>query len=137
MRKLILTFLLAVSGLFIYAQSVAEGIYWTPDKKGQIEIYEQNGKLHARSVCCNEDKLDKNNPNPALRDRSTIGIDVMNNFKRRRNNFYTGGRIYNPENGKTYRARLWVLNGGKQIKVKGYIGSPMLGRTVVCERANS
>jgi uncharacterized protein (DUF2147 family) len=136
MHKLLLTFLACGLAFATWAQSAVEGVYWTPDKKGKIEVYEQNGKLHARSICCNENKLDENNPNPDLRDRSTIGIDVLNNMKRRRGNYYTGGQLYNPETGKTYKARMWVIDNGEKIKVKGYIGSPILGRTVVCERAS-
>lgn len=119
-----------------FAQNV-EGVYWTPDKKGKIEIYEQNGELLARSVCCDTSKKDNRNPNPELRDRSRIGINVMNGFKMKKRDYYTNGRIYNPNNGKTYRARMWVLNGGDKIKVKGFIGSPILGKTIVCERVDS
>ncbi|MEM8523670.1 MAG: DUF2147 domain-containing protein [Bacteroidota bacterium] len=117
------------------AQNSVEGIYWTPGKKGKIELYEQNGKICAKSVCCNNDKKDVNNPDPELRDRSTVGIEVMSGFQKRGKKTYTNGRIYNPKDGRTYRAKMWVV--GDKIKVRGYVGSPILGRTVVCERAAS
>lgn len=135
-RFICLIYLLLFATFGLTAQNV-EGVYWTPDKKGKIEIYEQNGELMARSVCCDASKKDSKNPNPNLRDRSRIGINVMNGFKLKKKNYYTSGRIYNPNNGKTYRARMWVLNGGDKIKVKGFIGSPILGKTIICERVQS
>lgn len=132
-KTILLIVLLFVIHLGLTAQSSVEGIYWTPDQKGQIELYERNGVVYGRSVCCNEDKKDVNNPDPTLRDRSMVGIEVMSGFKKRGKKTYVNGRIYNPKDGKTYRAKMWIV--GDKIKVRGYIGSPMLGKTIVCERA--
>jgi uncharacterized protein (DUF2147 family) len=42
---------------------------------------------------------------------------------------WEGGKILDPENGKTYSLRLTPIEGGKKLEVRGYIGAPMLGRT--------
>jgi uncharacterized protein (DUF2147 family) len=42
---------------------------------------------------------------------------------------WEGGKILDPENGKNYSLRLTPIDGGKKLEVRGYIGSPMLGRT--------
>ncbi len=42
---------------------------------------------------------------------------------------YDGGQILDPNNGKIYRSKLSVTDGGKKLNVRGYIGIPMLGRT--------
>lgn len=42
---------------------------------------------------------------------------------------WEGGKILDPENGKNYSLRLTPTDGGKKLEVRGYIGSPLLGRT--------
>jgi uncharacterized protein (DUF2147 family) len=42
---------------------------------------------------------------------------------------WQGGKILDPENGKNYSLRLTPIEGGKKLEVRGYIGSPLLGRT--------
>jgi len=42
---------------------------------------------------------------------------------------WEGGTILDPNNGKTYRSQLRVVDGGKKIEVRGYIGIPLLGRS--------
>ena len=39
------------------------------------------------------------------------------------------GEILDPNNGKTYRVRLRLVDGGGKLDVRGYIGTPLLGRT--------
>jgi len=40
---------------------------------------------------------------------------------------YKGGRILDPENGKTYKCRIKLVDD--VLEVRGYIGIPALGRT--------
>ena len=47
---------------------------------------------------------------------------------------YSGGQILDPDNGKVYKSKLKLVDGGKKLNVRGYIGIPMLGRTQVWER---
>ena len=42
---------------------------------------------------------------------------------------YTGGQILDPAKGSSYKLRLKPIEGGKKLEVRGYIGSPMFGRT--------
>jgi uncharacterized protein (DUF2147 family) len=44
-------------------------------------------------------------------------------------NEYTGGRLMDPENGKTYRGKVRLIDGGKKLDVRGFIGFSLLGRT--------
>ncbi len=47
---------------------------------------------------------------------------------------YNGGDILDPNNGKVYRSKMTLTDGGAKLKVRGYIGMPMLGRTQVWVR---
>jgi uncharacterized protein (DUF2147 family) len=42
---------------------------------------------------------------------------------------WTGGTILDPDNGTVYKVKLTLIEGGKKLEVRGYIGVPMLGRT--------
>ncbi len=42
---------------------------------------------------------------------------------------YEGGRILDPQNGKVYRSRMRVVDGGERLEVRGYVGAPLFGRT--------
>ena len=50
------------------------------------------------------------------------------------NGAWKGGRTYDPENGKTYRSSM-KLGGDGSLRVRGYIGIPLLGRTEIWVRA--
>lgn len=42
---------------------------------------------------------------------------------------YAGGQILDPDNGNVYSSNIRVIDGGKKLSVRGYIGMPMLGRS--------
>ena len=42
---------------------------------------------------------------------------------------FDGGDILDPNNGKVYRVRLKPIDNGAKLEVRGYIGTPLLGRT--------
>lgn len=42
---------------------------------------------------------------------------------------WSGGEILDPENGKTYRAKMKLIDGGAKLVVRGYIGISLLGRS--------
>ncbi len=42
---------------------------------------------------------------------------------------WTGGTVLDPANGKTYKCKIAVEDGGKKLKVRGYVGLSLLGRT--------
>lgn len=67
-----------------------------------------------------ETAVDENNPDEALRDRPVLGLTMLSAFERRRND-WRGGRIYDPEEGKSYGSRLKRLESGA-LQVKGCIG---------------
>ncbi len=41
---------------------------------------------------------------------------------------WDGGRIYNPEDGETYRSTM-TLDGNGTLRVRGYVGAPIFGRS--------
>lgn len=62
---------------------------------------------------------DVNNPDPAQRSRPVIGLPILTGFKPDAQGL-TGGRIYDPNSGRTYRSML-RLNPDGSLKVSGCI----------------
>jgi len=62
------------------------------------------------------------------KDQPIIGMTIIAGMTGSGND-YAGGRILDPENGKTYKSKMTLLDGGKKLEVRGYIGVPMLGRS--------
>jgi uncharacterized protein (DUF2147 family) len=60
-------------------------------------------------------KTDKDNPNPALRNRPLIGLALLNGLRPAGANRWEG-RIYNPDDGRTYDARMRLDGGAMLIK---------------------
>jgi uncharacterized protein (DUF2147 family) len=44
---------------------------------------------------------------------------------------WDGGEILDPNKGKIYKSRITLIDGGKKLEMRGYIGAPLLGRTQV------
>jgi uncharacterized protein (DUF2147 family) len=72
---------------------------------------------------------DDENPHPELRARELLGLKIVWGFEQHRQGEWRGGRAYDPENGRTYRARLRLEDEGRSLALRGYVGTPMLGRT--------
>jgi uncharacterized protein (DUF2147 family) len=64
--------------------------------------------------------LDKNNPDPALRNRPILGLTLFRNFKDGGNE-WTGGTLYDPRAGKEYKGTLVRLANGN-LKLTGCWG---------------
>ena len=63
---------------------------------------------------------DVNNPNAALKSRPMVGMTFLTGFKPAGSGRWTGGKIYNPEDGKTYNSKL-SLNPNGTLKVEGCV----------------
>lgn len=63
-----------------------------------------------------------------------IGLQFMWGFKEQKPGVWTGGHILDPANGKVYKSKLSLAQQGGELKVRGYIGISLLGRTQTWER---
>jgi uncharacterized protein (DUF2147 family) len=107
---------------------------WLTQGEGVIEIYlAASGKVEGRIVGHGSGPLDENNPDPALRSRPLNGAVILQGFRYAGDSKWTDGTIYNPLNGKTYRCNMELKNADT-LSVHGYIGVPILGRSVLWTR---
>jgi uncharacterized protein (DUF2147 family) len=69
----------------------------------------------------------------ARKDQLILGMTIVDGMKKAGDG-WDGGHILDPENGKIYRCKMHVENGGQQLEVRGYIGISLLGRSQTWNR---
>ena len=107
------------------------GIYWSPKKDAKIEIFLKDQHYFGKFIWAATPRKDINNPTKSLQSRDILGLEFLTSFSYD-DEIYKGGEIYDPETGKTYSCKM-SLEGNK-LKVRGYIGISMFGRTEYFER---
>lgn len=65
------------------------------------------------------------------RDQPVQGMQIIRGMRKSedRDNLWEGGTILDPGNGKVYRSQMRVIDGGKRLEVRGFVGTPLLGRS--------
>jgi len=112
------------------------GIWLTSAEDGYIQIFESGGHYHGKIVGAPdpEPRKDVHNPDPAERDESLLGKRILNGFTYD-DGQWSGGTIYDPDEGKTYDAKMW-LEDADTLKLRGFVGISWLGRTETWTRAD-
>lgn len=67
----------------------------------------------------------------SLQNKPIVGMTVMHDVKPSKDNQleWVDGNILDPSNGKTYHCNLKLLENGQKLRVRGFIGLPLFGRT--------
>jgi uncharacterized protein (DUF2147 family) len=110
----------------------------TGKAKSIVEIYEKSGKIygkvieileeeHRKKVCSNCSGEDKNKP--------ILGMIVIKGLTKEGNQ-YARGKILDPKNGKLYKCYI-TLESKDKLKVRGFIGISLFGRTQYWYRVKS
>lgn len=90
------------------------GRYWLPGRVGQMEIFERDGRYFGRVVEAREPgRRDTSHPDPALRDRPVVGLEVLSGFRYERRR-WVGGKVYDPRTGHSHEASLWFEAGDRR-----------------------
>jgi len=116
-----------------------EGLWYNDIKSAKILITKSNGKFNGKVVWLKEPlkngkpKVDELNADEKLRTRPRLGLMVLEGFVKDGDNKYTDGKIYDPNNGKTYSCN--ITYKGKELAIRGYIGISLFGRTTTWTRA--
>jgi Uncharacterized protein conserved in bacteria (DUF2147) len=112
-----------------FGVGVASPLGQWKNEDATFEVFENEGKLSGRIVDLKEPlregkpKVDIHNSDPSKRSRPIMGMVFMYGF----------GTIYDPKSGNTYSCTM-ELDGPDKLKVRGYIGISLIGRTDVWTR---
>jgi len=114
---------------------------WSPlDRSGKpvglVAIYEKNGQYYGRiepltptddrSARCTHCRGDR-------KDQPMDGLVLMRHLHYR-DGKYVGGDILDPRTGRIYGCELHLIDGGRKLVMRGYLGIPMLGMSQVWQR---
>jgi len=111
--------------------------------KALVRISEANGEYSGKIEKLfrgpDEDQNPKCDKCPdARRDQPIIGMTILSGMKPEDGSAgeYGGGQILDPTEGKIYKSKMTLADGGARLDVRGYIGVPLLGRTQTWVRAD-
>lgn len=138
-----LVFCLLISHAFAQEAQKIAGIWFNDSKTSKIEVEEENGKFTGTVIYINPEKYvngepekDHQNPDVKLRSRSRLGLQILSGLKYNDSDReWQGGRIYDPDNGKTYDCYAWFDKDANTLYLKGYVvGIKWLGRSTTWTR---
>lgn len=79
-------------------------------------------------------KKDVKNPDPNKRNTPSNQVKMLYHFRYdAKENKWVDGEIYDPVHGKYYKSKMWFEKDGL-LHVRGYIGTPALGRTMTWKK---
>ena len=102
----------------------------TKQPKSLIRIVEAGGIFSGKVERILTDKADAkcDKCTDERKDKPVQGMTIITGMKKE-GDAWGGGEILDPNNGKVYRSQMTLVEGGKKLEVRGYIGIPLLGRT--------
>lgn len=107
---------------------------WVTADKSVVQMYQCGPLLCGKLVhIAGNFTVDDKNPDAALRKRALCGLNIVEGFKMVDAKHADSGHVYDPESGKTYRGVITL--DGDVLKLRGYVGVPLFGRTEVWHRA--
>ncbi len=139
LRKLAAGGALLVSSITAFAQAASPVGTWqtiddhTGKPKALVQIsQDSNGELSGvvmkglgendtpdrRCTACTDER----------KDQLIKGMTIIKDMKPE-GDHWDGGNILDPENGKVYKCKMTLEDGGQKLVVRGYIGVSLLGRS--------
>lgn len=141
MLSLLLLAALPLSGFA--ANNTPVGTWQTIDDetgkpKAVVQISQNGDTLEGQIVKLYRDPQE--DPNPLCqackgdkKDQPIIGMTILSGLQQSGNE-WVDGEILDPQNGKVYSAKASLDDNGQKLKVRGFIGFSLIGRTQTWER---
>ena len=141
LKNLAVACLLAGAAFGAAAQATSPAGLWrtiddsSKKDKSLVRIVEANG-VYTGKV---EKIVDPDSPKDAVckdcsderKDKPILGMTIIRNMKQSGDDktVFEGGDILDPNNGKVYKSKMKLIDGGGKLEVRGFIGISLLGRT--------
>ena len=96
----------------------------TKKPKSIVRIVEKSGVYSGTvekimDLAKQDSKCDECPSDDARRGKPVVGMTILSGLKKEGDQVYGGGQILDPNNGKTYNAKLTVIDGGKKLEMRG------------------
>jgi uncharacterized protein (DUF2147 family) len=144
-NKVVVTAILILLSCISKAQNKADdiiGVWLTSGREpAKIQVYKSGKKFYGKIIWLKnpaengKQRVDGNNPDKEKRNHPIIGLVILTAFKFDGDGEWKGGDIYDPESGKTYSSYMY-LKDRNTLKVRGYVGVSLFGRTETWTRIN-
>jgi uncharacterized protein (DUF2147 family) len=123
-----------------YADKII-GTWLSADKDLKVEIFNRNGHYFGKVVwfaCLQttpnmDDFKDTENPDPKLRTRKWLGMEVVENLTYNKESSWENGTIYDPNSGRKYSSVV-RLKDNNTLVVRGYWGIELFGKSLDFKR---
>lgn len=146
MSRSISSFLTLTAGALlstsVFAASL-DGTQWqtiddkTGEKKAIIQLYENNGRVSGKIIKV----LDREKAKAvctkcpgSLKNQPIEGLRILTGLKADGNNRWRDGKLVDPETGKVYSGKLTLSDNGQSLDLRGYVGTPLFGRSQTWQR---
>ena len=141
-----LTYLFICISIICFSQEKNDikGIWLEEEGQSKIEIFSletDEGTMFGGRIIWLEEplteegerKLDKENPDPELKNKPILGLLIMKKLKYKKYGYWSGGSIYDARSGKTYSLEV-NMDEKDVLKLRGYFGISLIGRTTTWTR---
>ncbi|MBC8043320.1 MAG: DUF2147 domain-containing protein [Rhizobacter sp.] len=126
-------FLLLFTANIATAQDVV-GKWWNQEKTSQVQIYKSGEKYYGAIAWIKDPndekgvpKTDIFNPRESERTKPLMRLVILRDFVKENDTFWSGGKIYDPRDGKTYSCNMTLK--GNELDLRGFIGFSFIGKT--------
>lgn len=145
MKKIAMFILASMTMTMGYASDTLDGSKWktVDDNNGQtrflIEIKKAKNNSYEGVITEVYDQRNKQvctTCKGSLAGKHLQGVTVIHDLKLKSDGTYDGGKILDPDSGRTYSLQGELKDGGKKLQLRGYLGISALGRSQTWLRAN-
>ena len=118
------------------------GRWESKEKNLVVQVYKEDNQFKAKIVWFDDGDhskqmaywTDKNNPEPALRTRKILGMNVLEKLiYTPETNSWEDGMIYDAKSGRHWNSSAYIDRSG-ELKVKGYWHFKFIGKTMTFTR---
>jgi len=120
--------------------STPAGLWQTvSDRTGQadglVRVEEVNGEYIGTVVAVFSPPAESSSPlcgecKGDLKNKPIVGMAILHGVRLLADG-YSAGEILDPDEGRVYKCRIALTEGGRKLEVRGYIGIPLFGRSQV------
>jgi uncharacterized protein (DUF2147 family) len=105
------------------------GVWFTENNSSKIQIYKADNQYFGKIIW-----LAPKSEKEDLKVKPTLGYQIFKKFTYESKNLWSGGQVSDPRSGMTVSGKM-TLKDDKTLSVRGYVGAPMFGKTVILKRA--
>jgi uncharacterized protein (DUF2147 family) len=131
---LIISFLITSFSSKINSNTVTDeaekivGVWFTDDKTSKIQIYKNDSQYFGKIIW-----MASKESKEELKVKPKVGYQIFRKFTFEGKNVWSGGQVSDPRSGMTVSGKM-TLKDENTLNVRGYVGAPMFGKTVVLLR---